>query len=95
MQRFFNKANVSRDSVLAEKQRIFRIYPDVKKYEIHDIRLESLNGDRAVVTLRKDWDLSGVRRYAGSESQRLGLRKLSQGWQIVHEEELKVHWVRK
>jgi hypothetical protein len=95
MELFFNRPNVSRDAVFAEKQRTFRMYPEVNKYEIHDVKLEHLTHDRAAVTFRKDWDMSGDRGFAGSERQRLGLRKLSQGWQIVREEELKVYWQRR
>jgi hypothetical protein len=95
MERFFNRASVSRDAVFAEKRRTLKMYPDVNKYEIHDMKLEYLRDDRAAVTFRKDWDLSGAERFAGSERARLGLRRLSQGWQIVREEELKVYWVRR
>jgi hypothetical protein len=72
---------------------MLRIYPDVNKYDIRDIKLESRRGPRAVVTFTKDWDMSGVRRFAGSERQRLTLHKAGERWQITGEEELKLYWV--
>ena len=97
MDRFFRKRGVSRASVQREKQRMLERYPDFNKYEIHDVRLESMKRDRAVVTFRKDWDASGSgsRRFAGSEKQRLTLRRTGGEWKIVGEEELKIHWVRR
>lgn len=95
--KFFRKRRVSRHAVEREKQQMLARYPDFNKYEIHDVKLESLKGSRAVVTFRKDWDASGTgsRRFAGSERQRLTLRRNGGEWRIVGEEELKVHWVRR
>ena len=95
--KFFRQRRVSRQEVRREKQRMMARYPDVNKYEVHDVRLESLKGDRAVVTFRKDWDTSGSgsRRFAGSEKQRLTLQRLGGEWKVVGEEELKVHWVKR
>jgi hypothetical protein len=95
--RFFRQRRVSRQQVLREKERMLDRYPNINKYEVHDVRLESLKGGRAVVTFRKDWDTSGrgSRRFAGSERQRLTLRTVDGTWKIVGEEELKVHWVRR
>jgi ketosteroid isomerase-like protein len=95
--RFFRQRRVSREAVQREKVRMLERYPHINKYEIHDVKLESMNKDRAVVTFRKDWDTSGdgSRRFAGSERQRLTLRRTGGEWKIVSEEELKVHWVRR
>ena len=95
--RFFRQRRVSREAVQREKVRMLERYPHINKYEIHDVKLESSNKDRAVVTFRKDWDTSGdgSRRFAGSERQRLTFRRTGGEWKIVGEEELKVHWVRR
>jgi hypothetical protein len=94
--KFFRQRNVSRASVKREKERFLRTYPSVNKYDIRDVKLESMSGDRAVVTFRKDWDTSGrSRRFAGSEVQRLTLRRAGPAWQIVGEEELKVYWTKR
>ena len=45
------------------------------------------------MTFRKDWDTSGQGRFAGSERQRLSLRRAGGTWLITGEEELKVYWV--
>jgi hypothetical protein len=96
VEKFFRQRNVSRAAVKREKERFMRTYPSVNKYEIRDVKLESINGDRAVVTFRKDWDTSGrSRRFAGSEDQRLTLRRAGPAWQIVGEEELKVRWTKR
>lgn len=95
LERFFRQGKVTRDRVRAEKERLLRIYPDVNRLDITDIRVESRQGNRAVVTFRKDWDMSGARRFAGSERQRLTLVRVGDAWQIAGEEELKVYWVRR
>ena len=93
--KFFTKRDVSREDVRREKERMLSRYPEFHKYDIRDVRIESLNDDRAVLTLRKDWDARGRGRFSGSEQQRLTLSKQSGSWQIVGEEETKVHWVRR
>jgi hypothetical protein len=95
--KYFRQRRVSRQGVLREKERLLARYPHINKYEVHDVRLESIKGDRAVVTFRKDWDTSGSgsRRFAGSEKQRLTLRRLAGDWKITGEEELKVLWLRR
>ena len=70
-------------------------YPEFRKYDIRDVRLESMDGERAVVVFRKDWDVRGRGRFAGSEQQRLTLDRESGSWQIAREEETKVYWVRR
>jgi hypothetical protein len=93
--RFFTKRNVSRDEVRREKERLLGQYPEFYRYEIGDVRVESMDGNRAVVSFRKDWDARGRGRFAGSERQRLTLRRESGSWKIVGEEETKVYWVRR
>jgi hypothetical protein len=93
--KFFRKRRVSRDQVRREKAQMIAKYPDFNKYDLKDVRLESRRGNRAVVTFRKDWDTSGSSRFAGSERQRLTLRRTGESWQITGEEELKVYWVRR
>jgi hypothetical protein len=93
--RFFRQRGVTREQVRREKQRMLERYPDFNKYELKDVRLESRRGDRAVVTFRKDWDASGRGHFAGSERQRLSLRRAGGTWQITGEEELKVYWVKR
>ncbi len=93
--KFFTKRNVSRQDVRREKERMLSRYPEFHKYDIRDVRIETLNEDRAVLTFRKDWDARGRGRFSGSEQQRLTLIKQSGSWQIVGEEETKVHWVRR
>lgn len=93
--RFFNKRNVSRDDVRSEKKRFLNRYPEFVKYDVSDIRVESMENDRAVLTFRKEWDARGRNRFAGAERQRLTLVRDGRNWQIVGEEELKVYWVRR
>jgi hypothetical protein len=95
MEHFFRQRNVSRASVQREKARMMELYPEVKQYDISDVRVESSKEDEAVVTFRKDWDMRGDRRFAGSERQRLKLRKFAGDWKIVSEEETKLYWVKR
>jgi hypothetical protein len=81
--------------VRAEKAQMMARYPDINKYELRNVELKSQSRNKAVVTFRKDWDTSGKTRFAGSELQRLTLRKHGGAWMITGEEELKVHWVRR
>lgn len=93
VERFFRERYVSRERVRDEKRRLLERYPNVNRYELRNVKLESRTGDRAVVTFRKDWDTSGRERFAGSEAQRLTLERAGATWQIVREEEIKVYWV--
>ena len=95
MDRFFTKRNVSKDDVRRETARMMKLYPDVSRYEISDIQVESNTGDEAVVSFRKEWDMKGDKRFAGAERQRLKLRKFAGDWKIVSEEETKVYWVKR
>jgi hypothetical protein len=93
--RFFTKRNVSREAVRKEKARMMQAYPEVNKYEISDVEVESNTGDEAVVSFRKEWDMNGNRRFSGAERQRLRLRRVDGDWKIVGEEETKIYWVKR
>ena len=95
LSRFFRQTDVSHAAVHRDKARMMQTYPNVTKYEISDVRLENHSGDEAVVSFRKDWDMSGRRRFAGAERQRLKLRRIAGDWKIVSEEETKVYWVKR
>ena len=95
LSRFFTKRNVSRDAVRKEKARMMKAYPEVNKYEISDVQVESNTGDEAVVSFRKEWDMNGKRRFSGAERQRLRLRRIDGDWKIVSEEETKIYWVKR
>jgi hypothetical protein len=95
MDHFFRQRNVTRAAVKREKARMMELYPKVSRYEISDVRLESQKNDEAVVSFRKEWDMSGDRPFSGAERQRLKLRRISGDWKIVSEEELKVYWVKR
>ena len=93
--RFYTKSNVTQKSVMAEKRRMLQTYPTFHKYEISNIRVESLTPERASITFDKNWDASGRKRFAGSEQQRLVLIKVGGEWKITREEETRVYWVRR
>ena len=95
LDRFFRQRGVTRAAVRREKERMLREYPRFRKYDVRDLKVESQTGDRAVVTFTKDWDARGRRRFAGSERQRLTLKRAGDEWQIASEEELKVFYVRR
>lgn len=95
MDKFFRQKNVTRAMVQREKARMMELYPEVKRYDISDIRVESNRGNEAIVSFRKEWDMRGERPFSGAERQRLKLRRISGDWKIVSEEELKVYWVKR
>jgi hypothetical protein len=95
VEHFFNRRNVSRELVRREKGRMLELYPEIRKYEISDVRLESAEDNQAVVSFRKEWDMRGIRRFTGAERQRLKLRKIAGVWKIVGEEETQVYWVKR
>ena len=97
LERFFTKRGVTREQVLREKQALMSKYPEVRTYRIRDVKMEAADGERAVVSFRKDWDMGGPknRSFAGSERQRITLARSGGSWQIVREEETKVYWVRR
>jgi hypothetical protein len=92
MDRYFRQRNVSRDLVRREKVRLKEMYPQITRYDISDVRIESSKDSEKVVSFRKDWDMRGERRFAGAERQRLKLRKISGDWKIVSEQDMKVYW---
>jgi hypothetical protein len=93
--RFYTRSNVSRAEVRREKEQLLAKYPQFHRFKISDVRLETLESDRAVVTLHKEWDARGRGRFAGAERQRLTLSKESGSWRIVGEEETRVYWMRR
>jgi hypothetical protein len=95
MDKFFRRRNVSRETVRREKARMMEIYPEVKRYEISDVRVESQRPNETVVSFRKEWDMRGDRPFSGAERQRLTLRRIAGDWKIVSEEELKVYWLKR
>jgi len=95
MDQFFRRRNVTRETVRREKARMMELYPQVNRYDISDVRVESQRENEAVVSFRKEWDMRGDRPFSGAERQRLKLRRISGDWKIVSEEELKVYWVKR
>jgi len=95
MDQFFRRRNVTRETVHREKTRMMELYPEVNRYDISDVKVESSKPGEAVVSFRKDWDMRGDRPFSGAERQRLKLRRISGDWKIVSEEELKVYWVKR
>lgn len=92
---FFLRRNVTRDAVRKEKARMMELYPNVNRYEISDVQVERATPTEAVLSLRKEWDMQGDRRFAGAERQKLKLRKIYGDWKIVSEQEAKVYWIKR
>jgi len=90
--RYFNQRGVSRERLHREKLRMKELYPKVLRYDISDVKIESLSSDRATVTFRKDWGFRGERSYMGAGRQRLRLQRMLGDWKIVSEEELRTYW---
>jgi hypothetical protein len=89
---YFTKRNVPHSEIAADKRRMLQLYPKVNRYAITNVNLDSLEGDRAVVSLVKDWDMAGDKRFAGSEKEQLTLARINGEWKIVGEKEHRVFW---
>jgi hypothetical protein len=92
---FFTKRSVPLTEVRKEKERLFGGISEVRRLGVRDIRIESFQPERAVVTFRKDWDLRGRLGTAGAERQRLTLRWIDGRWRITAEQETTIYWTRK
>ena len=92
---FFTKRAVPLSEVRAEKQKLFSGISEVRRLSVRTIRIQSFQPDRAVVTLRKDWDLRGPRPTAGAERERLTLQWINGEWRITGEQEIVVYWTKK
>lgn len=89
---FFKQKGVSQQYVRTEKARLFREYPEIRQFEISNLRLQSLKGNEAVVTFDKRWDTVGKSRYAGAGQGRMRLQLINAQWKIVGEEDTRVYW---
>ena len=93
--RFLKRRNVSRREVRRETEKVLSRYPKSRRYEISDVAVEKMDGGKAVLTFRKDWDVRGRGQFAGAARQRLTLRNEAGSWKINGEEETKVYWARR
>jgi hypothetical protein len=92
---FHNQRNLRREKVVEQRRRFHELYPAVYKYEIGNLRLESLDSRRAVVTFDREWDIAGERRYAGAARERVALAHMSGSWKIIREDEQQVYWIKR
>jgi len=91
---FFQRPSATIQEVAAEKERVMKTYPLVKKYAISNISFEHADANKVVVSFDKSWEAHGRRTFAGSERQSLELRPLGGRWRIIAERELQIYWVR-
>jgi hypothetical protein len=91
---FFQRANASLREVAAEKERMMKSYPLMKRYAISNIVFEHADANRVVVSFDKSWEAQGSGIFAGSERESLVLRLLAGRWRIIAERELQIYWVR-
>jgi ketosteroid isomerase-like protein len=94
LERYFGATGVSRDAIAKDKRRVLGQH-DTFQINVSDVRVESVEGDRAVVTFRKEWNSTGGRPFAGAERSRLVVANLGGEWKIVGEKEQKVYWVKR
>ena len=91
---FFQRPSVTLQEVAADKERMMKTYPLIKKYAISNISFEHTDANRVVVSFDKSWEAHGSRIFAGSERQSLELRPFAGRWRIIAERELQIYWVR-
>jgi hypothetical protein len=92
---FFQRSRLTLQEVAAEKQKIMKNYPRLKKYAISNVNFEQVSSDMVAVSFDKSWEAHGNRVFAGSEKESLELRPLGGRWRITAEREIKIYWVRK
>ena len=90
---FFQRPYASRGDVAAAKVKMNNDYPTVMKYVISDIKFLQADVDRAVVSLDKEWEAVGERRFAGKEREQIELKRADGQWRISAEREIRVYWV--
>jgi hypothetical protein len=92
---YYNRKNVTRGAVREDRERTLSTYPEIRKYNITNVKAESITPTRAVITFDKEWDTAGKKRFAGAERGRLTLENLDGEWKIVGEQESRVYWVKR
>jgi hypothetical protein len=95
LESFQHQRRIPRTKVIEQRRRLLELYPRTNKYVISNLRLESLQPGRAVVSFDKEWDMVGARRYAGSASERLAAVKTRVGWQIILQDEQQLYWTKR
>jgi hypothetical protein len=95
LESFQHQRRIPRTKVIEQKLRLLQLYPRVHKYQLTNLRLESLTRGRAVVTFDKEWDLAGERRYAGSARERVVAVKNRRAWEILMQDEQQVYWTKR
>ncbi|HTM51141.1 MAG TPA: hypothetical protein VL285_20740 [Bryobacteraceae bacterium] len=76
--------------VRREKELLLKRIGPIRRLEISDLAYGELAGDRAVVTLRKEWDVAPPNPTSGVEDEKLTLQRVDGKWKIAGEEESNV-----
>jgi hypothetical protein len=92
---FYHQRGISGDKAVEQRRRFLQLYPTVYRYDISDVRLESITSERAVVTFTREWDMAGARRYAGASRHLATLVKMNGVWKIASEQEKEVYWTKR
>jgi ketosteroid isomerase-like protein len=92
---FFGASSADPQQVRREKQRVFARIGKVHKMTIGNLVYESLDGDRAVVSFSKEWDIAGANPSSGVEDEKLTLQRIDGKWKIAGEEETHIRWVKR
>ena len=85
LDRFGGRRGVNREVVRSEKEQLLAAMANVRRFEIHDLRLiEDKDTETATAYFRIDWKIDGG--VSDAAPQRLVFRKVDGRWLIVGEE---------
>ena len=85
--RYFGRRNVPVDAIRQAKEREFARLRADADFSISDVRFESLNPDRALISFRKAWRFPG-RRFGTAGREEIILNRINGVWKIASEREL-------
>lgn len=91
---FFRMPRATHEQVAQAKAQLAAKYPHVTKYALSKITVDRIHDDHVTVSFDKEWEAIGAQRFAGSERERLELRRINGNWRIAAEQELQIYWVR-
>ena len=87
VEEFFGRRNTSAAEVRRVREKIFAASDEAREFSIEDVRIGSVDQDRAVVSFLKIWNFPG-RPFMASAREEMTVRRVDGQWKIVGEREL-------
>ena len=84
---FFGRRNMTPTQVRRVREKIFAASDEAREFSIEDVRIGSVDQDRAVVSFLKIWNFPG-RPFMASAREEMTVRRVDGQWKIAGEREL-------